>query len=404
MPRLFLLEEILTCPDGLTAAIPSPRDQRLVSGSPYVNKSGIDDFADSSYMRIPIPTPTEAEDWRAALCKVPANAKAEVSREVDYAMRFAGLAYARNNGAQQQMLKLSSVGTSITDTVELQFHGTEKWGKGAHLVAYLYKLNGHGAGVVLVYKGSTLNAADWGLGSELDFGGQLFANVEPSCSTPGSNQSALSSTRVKVHNGFLKYAQTLDHSMEAFKMDRLRDVLNQWGASAEVDNFSEWLYAGLWEWCVVVGHSLGGSMAQIKAAQIAVLSQKMPSLVTIGSPTAGNMEFVHILDDQVLPGGGLRIINNGDIVPLLGYKGISSSKYHAGITVSLSPRFWHNFSAYYKHLRYEIPSTVSEAFKLVNFIFPQDGFMYKSNVSGFKESRGLTPNLKNFRVVSREVA
>merc|ERR1712031_23416 len=78
-----------------------------------------------------------------------------------------------------------------------------------------------------------------------------------------------------------------------------------------------WLMNGNWCWCAIAGHSLGGGIAQIKAAELALGSKSRPVLLAIlGSPSAGSKEFADRLRERVLPKpGGVRVWNEGDMVP-----------------------------------------------------------------------------------------
>lgn len=74
---------------------------------------------------------------------------------------------------------------------------------------------------------------------------------------------------------------------------------------------------------------MGGALAQYCAAYYAHVS---PVLVSFGMPSIGNSEFVSFVEANVLPTGGIRVYNEGDIVPeitkLVGY-------LHAGAPICL---------------------------------------------------------------------
>ena len=85
----------------------------------------------------------------------------------------------------------------------------------------------------------------------------------------------------------------------------------------------EWVMRGQWHWCAVIGYSLGGGMAQIRAAELAVRANSKPVLLaTLGSPSAGTADFASILKGRVLPTPvGLRTWNEGDTIPWIGLMG-----------------------------------------------------------------------------------
>jgi hypothetical protein len=80
---------------------------------------------------------------------------------------------------------------------------------------------------------------------------------------------------------------------------------------------------------IITGHSMGGALAQLSAAYYAHLS---PILVTFGMPSIGNSEFVSFVEKNIHPSGGIRVYNEGDVVPeitkLVGY-------LHAGVPVKM---------------------------------------------------------------------
>ena len=92
---------------------------------------------------------------------------------------------------------------------------------------------------------------------------------------------------------------------------------------------------GMWLWCALNGHSLGGAMAQIMAAEMIVEAKSRPVLLAVlGSPVAGSKEFTTILRETILPKpGGVRVWNVGDVVPWLGLP--DNLKSFAGLEVRL---------------------------------------------------------------------
>lgn len=219
---------------------------------------------------------------------------------------------------------------------------------------------------MMAFKGSTANAEDWrhnvsfltlnsagGLSGSLSFGVDLFRQSEQSGDDPGCLQG------VQCHGGFLKYKRTLDERMRQFPMAPLQGLLAEWGAPCDAPHFWAWLQSGVWRWCVVTGHSLGGAMATIAATELAVQAAKPTLLATLGSAIVGNEAFVNLQNKVVHPAGGLRIFNTGDPVPHLGYSGIriTSSTAHGGQPVPLRGRFVHSLDSYHLHLRFTVPST-----------------------------------------------
>ena len=82
-------------------------------------------------------------------------------------------------------------------------------------------------------------------------------------------------------------------------------ALAQWGAVRHDQTFmylGNWLMDGMWRWCAVNGHSLGGAMAQIMAVEMVVEAKSRPVLLAVlGSPVAGSTEFTTILREIILP-------------------------------------------------------------------------------------------------------
>lgn len=337
-----------------------------------VDTSGISQRAVVSYQRVGIPAAAEAEEWVAGLQAVPPTGEAvNVSMEVDFAVRYCMLAYTRNDAVAAQSAVLHSRSSGSPEVVELQFHGSDDFARGAHMVAYLYRLGKAskaepgGVGVVMAFKGSTANTEDWkhnfsflslksarGPPGSLSFGVDLFPSPEHSTDYPCLHG-------VQCHGGFLKYKHSLDERMRQFSMAPLQGLLADWGAPCDAPHFLAWLRSGVWRWCVVTGHSLGGAMAAITATELSVRAAKPALLATLGSAIAGNEAFVSLQNKVVRPAGGLRIYNTGDPVPHLGYSGVrlACSKAHGGQPVGLRGRWLHSLDSYHLHLRFTVPST-----------------------------------------------
>ena len=104
-------------------------------------------------------------------------------------------------------------------------------------------------------------------------------------------------------------------------------------------------------------------MAQIFAANMATQAKSMPVSI-LGSPSAGNERFAAILQNSVLPKpGGVRIWNDGDIVPWLGLKGYGRKSF-AGLEVMLEGR-WHIVKV---HTQY---TTTLGLRKCITYQFPE---------------------------------
>mmetsp|Transcript_86203 Transcript_86203/g.224752 ORF Transcript_86203/g.224752 Transcript_86203/m.224752 type:complete len:233 (+) Transcript_86203:410-1108(+) len=167
-------------------------------------------------------------------------------------------------------------------------------------------------------------------------------------------------SRLQVHPGFLTYGRTLEAQMKAFSMHRLASVLALWGCVPPVRsvNFHDWLVFSSWSNCTVVGHSLGGALATIAATDLAVRSGRAPLLVTFSAPAAGNEAFEELQNKVVAPAGGLRVVNLGDALPVLGYSGVATSTMaHGGRQVCLLGRKRDLCNSCHLHLRYTVPST-----------------------------------------------
>lgn len=95
--------------------------------------------------------------------------------------------------------------------------------------------------------------------------------------------------KMKVHCGFVNAFNSVK--------DQIDDLLTYVPEKANV---------------LITGHSLGGALAQLCAAYYAHLA---PVLITFGMPSVGNDDFVEFVESNVHPIGGIRVHNEGDIVP-----------------------------------------------------------------------------------------
>jgi len=302
----------------------------------------------------------------AELTSVPEKGAADVAYPVDIALRFALLAYSRNDaeGIRYQFLQ-SSVSGKV-EAIEIQLHGTDDFRAGAHAVLYIYRLKEGGVEVVLSYKGSTLNVEDWAHNL-------CFATVQCGIMVQGSTlfpdaEDGSELQGVKVHTGFKAYKKTLDARMRDFSMEPLSGLLTEWGAAPEHANLYAWLHSptSSRKHCTVVGHSLGGAMATMAAVELAGgHGGGNVMLVTFAAPAVGNQAFVAVQNACVRPCGGLRIYNHGDTVPMLGYSGVAvrptsqnltGSKYHGGLRLPLWGKARHQVDPYHIHLRFTVPS------------------------------------------------
>lgn len=321
-----------------------------------------------SYEQISIPSASE-------VAKVISHFEEEdcqdsVNKEIlDFTMRFAALSYSRNSEALAQFTILGER-ENVPEVIEIQLHGTGDRENGAHAVVYLYKSVNGGAGVVLSFKGSTLNYANWSHNLKAFSSEYLLSGDARVRSNQPEREAA-------VHQGFLTYKRTLDSRMKRFSLqtDLVRDVLKQWGIRlVKGMTLYRWLVQGKWEWCLLVGHSLGGAMAQIAAAELSLRSRKQPFLATVGSPTAGNAKFAETLETvldlpgdgacpltRVRPGGGLRFYNWGDLVTNVGYLLVGGT--HAGYAVQLAGRTMEWISPLHNHLCYTFESSLVDGNK-----------------------------------------
>jgi len=345
-----------------------------------------------------LPSPAEADAWARALASVPSSGSADVALPVDYATRYCCLAYARNDGVRSKVTELFSKTTGQLEALELQLRSSDDFRAGSHLVAYIYRLGHGGAGVVMAFKGSTLNAQDWSHNLHIvtrkgtkaaenhkgavHWGVHLFPDAGALASGGGEAAEA------QVFTGFVKYWMKLDRQSLECSLEPWREVLESWGAPLPSDagSFRAWLHSGAWKWCAVVGHSLGGAMAQIAATDLAVRSGRSVLLATLAAPSAGNTAFVRLGNQHLMPSGGLEVANSGDTVPLMGYHGfkvMNAQKFHGGCRVELPAHLWQAvFDPYHVHLSYGISSTAAsggDARRPVLFRFP--GMTYKPSAT-----------------------
>jgi len=197
-----------------------------------------------------------------------------------------------------------------------------------------------------------------------------------------------------VHTGFLDYKRTLDEQMRQFSLDPLCPLLLDWGSSVDHSDLYSWLHASQASWrrVTVVGFSLGAAMATIAAVEIAVRSGRnhCVALATFASPAVGDEAFVAVQNGRLSPHEGLRIHNQGDIVPMLGYSGLAvrptsesftGSKYHGGLEVVLWGKACHQVDPYHIHNCFTVVSTVNSSSRpqWVTFKFP--GTTYKPSAT-----------------------
>lgn len=113
---------------------------------------------------------------------------------------------------------------------------------------------------------------------------------------------------MKVHSGFLAAFDSLVLELNAV----LSSFHPQFGITSTLQ--SNWSHHEL-PMLYIVGHSMGGALAQLAAAYYAVCK---PYLVTIAAPAVGNKQFCDYVCKYVYPsGGGIRVWNEYDIVPYL---------------------------------------------------------------------------------------
>ncbi|KAG2498402.1 hypothetical protein HYH03_003661 [Edaphochlamys debaryana] len=110
--------------------------------------------------------------------------------------------------------------------------------------------------------------------------------------------------QVRLHSGFYRQYASIQ--------SELRALIRQQTASREVDTI------------YLTGHSLGGALATIAAADVATMFPETPvHCYTFGAPRTGDAAFVHLFDQHV--SSNLRVVNEDDPVPM----------------VPISPRFQH---------------------------------------------------------------
>jgi len=280
----------------------------------------------------------------------------DVTAHVDMALRFALLAQGRNSGDHTRVTEMTSHGASSTDAVELQFHGTNNYRTGTHLVVYLYKLEAGGVGAVLSYKeltgyqGYTAGVSQVFGEEQLDGEGHplLGESQVPAGVLPLNVVEEVRQARLRPDLATLK--AELDESVLAWDMSSLAPLLESWGVEAAPD-LHTWLQAGHWSWCIFVGHGVGGSIAAMDATELAVLTGRRPLLATVGSPPAGNSAFERSLSRSVGPSaGGLRIANQWDLIPDEG---------EGGESVPLDGHIFDR-EPYAAHTRFTVPSTIAD--------------------------------------------
>lgn len=259
--------------------------------------------------------------------------------------------------------------------LELQFksfrHKEHKTDDTAHLVAYLFKVQGSegpGVGIALSYKGST-NLADW------------KANM---ATWPRSMFPTIPELKnVKVHRGFLAHKRRLDARMSDAPMAPLKTTLAKWGVETSAKSFREFLLAGQWSWLLTVGHSLGGAMAAISGLELAVHTsragqQKQVHVVGVGTAIPGNQKFSDAMDGFITPKGGLRIANDGDNIPFMGYGLVwlwRSTRVVHGYEWILPHLARKRLKKLKMHIQYDI---FDWATKPARFVFPKVGQSYTS--------------------------
>jgi len=345
-----------------------------------------------SYNKVQVPSIMEVERWVQELRGVPKEGSVDVSNVVDYTLRFEMLSYLRNSGQEAQSLVLKCQASNSNELIEFQFHGTDNYDCGAHAVVYLYKLPTGGIGVVLSFKGTTANSSDWG--SNLKIWRAKDDDLERiTKGTPLFTQHAHGlASEARVHPGYFEYYQSIVKCMKRFSIAHLQPLLDQWQTSssgvAKTDLWS-WLHSGAnWQWCALVGQSMGGALASYAATDIALISGKPTLLSTSGTPGCGNIEFLQLQNELLQPHGGLRIHNHGDIVTMTGYSGLAlrwSSKCHAGRSVVLTPKMRYRVDPYHLHQRYQVTSDIFGTRLLVTYKFP--GFTYDPSAEHSESSR-----------------
>lgn len=122
-------------------------------------------------------------------------------------------------------------------------------------------------------------------------------------------------TGCKVHRGFYNYFQRTREIIHQYVMQELK------GAQLGIENYE----------LVILGHSLGGSVAILLALFYLDLGFEKLTAVTMGQPLVGNREFVDWADDALgskhKPRHGdfkrkfLRIIHKEDVVTIIPKRG-----------------------------------------------------------------------------------
>mmetsp|Transcript_21302 Transcript_21302/g.60759 ORF Transcript_21302/g.60759 Transcript_21302/m.60759 type:complete len:761 (+) Transcript_21302:65-2347(+) len=126
--------------------------------------------------------------------------------------------------------------------------------------------------------------------------------------------SAADSNTMEVHRGFAMAFESI--------RDEVSSILNRYSYTDPAGGHRRFPHE-----VVFVGHSLGGALAHLAAVYFHDLR---PRLVTFAAPATGNLAFCRCLEQVARPYGGLRVWNEGDVVPyiaqLVGYS-------HAGIPI-----------------------------------------------------------------------
>ncbi|CAJ1425411.1 unnamed protein product [Effrenium voratum] len=251
-------------------------------------------------------TVRDLENWVRSLKQLhehtlPGEIKPPIGFVLEISFRMAMLAYGRNDGKSALYRGFKAQGSDEVSLIEAQFKGLGHvdgvQDDSAHLAAFLVKLKEGGVGLVLGYKGST-NMADW-------------------------------SANLQSPRWLLESQAEPRRSDGESPMAPLAELLLSWGVEVPSTwTFADFVLSNKWQWCVCVGHSLGGAMSAIEAEMLAVPihkshpDQKNIFAVGVGSAIPGNPDFVKSMARHVLPFGGLRIENDGDSVTKMGWGGL----------------------------------------------------------------------------------
>eukprot|EP00216_Chloropicon_sp_CCMP2111_P003683 CAMPEP_0198246004 /NCGR_PEP_ID=MMETSP1446-20131203/44067_1 /TAXON_ID=1461542 ORGANISM="Unidentified sp, Strain CCMP2111" /NCGR_SAMPLE_ID=MMETSP1446 /ASSEMBLY_ACC=CAM_ASM_001112 /LENGTH=343 /DNA_ID=CAMNT_0043930261 /DNA_START=85 /DNA_END=1112 /DNA_ORIENTATION=- len=94
---------------------------------------------------------------------------------------------------------------------------------------------------------------------------------------------------------------------------------------------------------VITGHSLGGALAALAAADFTMNGMEVSKVITFGQPRLGNMNWAHLYDSTLgLRNITFRLVNHRDPVPRIPFTDISLLRgyHHTGIEV------WYNVYNY----------------------------------------------------------